>query len=224
MYNKRPYEGSGGGGRGGYGGGGGRGGYGGAGGRGGGRFPANNAPQKTEERVITNRWKLSPCSTDNNSDYMQYRVIIKNGWWKRVKDEATGDEMPRIFESREIAKKDMEKIAKSAALWKIMKKLVHENNFELAYDGNQKAYSTCANNGPVDGREYQVKVKRDCEDDDTDAERFVFISVILLAPTANCVLLIKSFFFSLCTPTASTCYRWCNPPQEQAVPEGQERR
>lgn len=55
-----------------------------------------------------------------------------------------------------------------------MKKLVDENNFELAYDGNQKVYSTSAAYGPVDGNEYAVKVKRDCEDHDPDADRLVF--------------------------------------------------
>jgi len=128
---------------------------------------------------------------------MQYQVIIKNGWYKRVKDEVTGEET-RVFETREIAKNDMEKVAKTAVPWKIMKKLVDENNFELAYDGNQKVYSTSAAYGPVDGNEYAVKVKRDCEDHDPDADRLVFF--VCSASYSRFILLTRVqyiFIFSL---------------------------
>lgn len=144
-------------------------------------------PQRADEvQVITNRWRLTPIPPssphDNeSSDYIQYRVTIKNGWYKRiVSNEGTttagGEEVQRVFESKEISIKDMDRMATASATasampWRIMKKLdLDEPNIEVAYDGNQKAYSP-SGWVPVDGQEYRVKVKRDCENDDPDSDR-----------------------------------------------------
>jgi hypothetical protein len=143
--------------------------------------------QRTEVQVLTNRWRLTPIppsfSQDNeSSDYIQYRVTIKNGWYKRIiSNEGTTtageEENQRVFESKEISIKDMDRMSTNSAMpWRIMKKLVlvDQPNLEVAYDGNQKAYSPSAAMGPVDGQEYRVKVKRDCDDDDPDSDRLVF--------------------------------------------------
>lgn len=157
---KRPYESSGG------------------GGGGGGRqqFPSqpfHNSHQPTEVQVLTNQYKLSPIgSPADTSDYCQYDVTIKNGYYAKIKDETTGEES-RVFETRDISAPDMEKVAKTCMPWRIIKKLVEEYKVEVAYDGNRKAYAPSAALGPAVGRVYQVKVKRDCEEDDPDAQRFV---------------------------------------------------
>lgn len=140
-------------------------------------------PQRSDEvQVLINRWRLEPPSSpqDNeSSDYIQYRVTIKNGWYKRiVSNEGTtttagGEEVQRVFESKEISIKDMDRMATAGVMpWRIMKKLVLDEPYiEVAYDGNQKAYSPSDAMGPVDGQEYRVKVKRDCEIDDPDSDR-----------------------------------------------------
>jgi hypothetical protein len=156
-------------------------------GKGGGRGLSALPQQRTEARVITNRWRLTPTppssSQDNESSgYIQYRVTIKNGWYKRIiSNEGTTtageEEKQRVFESKEISIKDMDRMSTNSAMpWRIMKKLVlvDQPNLEVAYDGNQKAYSPSAAMGPVDGQEYRVKVKRDCNDDDPDSDRLVF--------------------------------------------------
>lgn len=139
--------------------------------------------QPTEAKVITNRWRLTPIlptsQNDETSDYIQYRVTIKNGWYKRIfSNEGTttaGEEAEqRVFQSKEISIKDMERMATTSVMpWRIMKKLVlvDEQNLEVAYDGNQKAYSPSAVGGPVVGQEYRVKVKRDCDNGDPDSDR-----------------------------------------------------
>jgi hypothetical protein len=149
------------------------------GGRGFGALP-QRADVAQVVQVLINRWRLEPPSSpqDNeSSDYIQYRVTIKNGWYKRiVSNEGTttagGEEVQRVFESKEISIKDMDRMATASAMpWRIMKKLdLDEPNIEVAYDGNQKAYSP-SGWVPVDGQEYRVKVKRDCENDDPDSDR-----------------------------------------------------
>jgi len=145
-------------------------------------------PQRTDVaqfvQVLINRWRLEPSSPQDNesSDYIQYRVTIKNGWYKRIASNegttttAGGEEVQRVFESKEISIKDMDRMATASAIpsmpWRIMKKLVLDEPYiEVAYDGNQKAYSPSDAVGPVDGQEYRVKVKRDCENDDPDSDR-----------------------------------------------------
>ena len=86
-------------------------------GKGGGRGLSALPQQRTEVQVITNRWRLAPIpsssSQDNeSSDYIQYRVTIKNGWYKRIiSNEGTTtageEEKQRVFESKEISIKDM---------------------------------------------------------------------------------------------------------------------
>ena len=53
-----------------------------------------------------------------------------------------------------------------------MKKFVRENGLDaLAYDGNAKAYCRESVKEKLEmGREYKVTVKRDCEEDDPDAQ------------------------------------------------------
>jgi hypothetical protein len=134
--------------------------------------PFHNSPQPTEVQVVTNQYKLLPISTADTSDYCQYEVVIKNGYYAKVKDETTGEES-RVFRTRDIQSSDMEKVAKTGMPWRIMKKLVEEYKLEVAYDGNRKAYAPSAALGPEVKREYKVKVKKDCEEDDPDAPRYV---------------------------------------------------
>eukprot|EP00571_Detonula_confervacea_P016014 CAMPEP_0172307988 /NCGR_PEP_ID=MMETSP1058-20130122/8723_1 /TAXON_ID=83371 /ORGANISM="Detonula confervacea, Strain CCMP 353" /LENGTH=1152 /DNA_ID=CAMNT_0013020311 /DNA_START=101 /DNA_END=3559 /DNA_ORIENTATION=- len=131
----------------------------------------NNEQRSTELKVLTNQNRLLPMQTSDTSDYKQYGVTIKNAFWKRIKDETTGEETSREFEVREITDEDMEKFARKPMAWRIMKKLAEENKVDVAYNGNNMAYSPSATSGPEVGEEYRVKVKRDCEENDPDSER-----------------------------------------------------
>lgn len=139
----------------------------------------NNAQQPTEVQVLTNQNRLLPLNTPDGSDYIQYKVTIKNAFYKRIKDETTGEfvkdektgEEKRVFETREITDTDMEKFAKKPFPWRIVNKLAaQEPTIHIAYDGDSKAYSPSAASGPEEGKEYHVKVKRDCEEDDANAD------------------------------------------------------
>lgn len=174
--NKRPYSGGGGygGGRGGSRGGG----YG--GGRGGGgrssHRPFSNSQQgnPTEMKVLTNQNKLVLSSNGealDKSDYVQYRVSMKNAGWKRVTDEVTGEKLPSKWEVRESTAESMMKFLKTPYPWRVMKKWQGEHNFEVAYDGAEKAYFPSAATAPDINTEFRVSVKKDCEEDDPDAER-----------------------------------------------------
>ena len=99
---------------------------------------------------------------------------IKNVHRKRITDEVTG-ETNVIEELHEIVNDDLEKFAKKPYAWRIMKKFVRENGIDaLAYDGNAKAYCRESVKEKLEmGREYKVTVKRDCEEDDPDAQLYV---------------------------------------------------
>ena len=101
-------------------------------------------------------------------------VKMKNVYYKKIKDEVTGNEI-RSIETKEIIDDHREKFEKKPFPWRIMKKFMYDNNADvLAYDGSHKAYSR-GDSGIDEGREYFVKVKRDCEQDDPDADRCVLL-------------------------------------------------
>ncbi len=135
--------------------------------------PFHNSQQLTEVQVLTNQYKLSPIRSpaDTTSDYCQFDVTIKNGYYAKIKDETSGEES-RVFQIREIKPADLEKVVKTCMPWRIMKKLVEEYKLEVAYDGNRKAYAPSAALGPEAEKEYKVKVKKDCEEDDPDSSRY----------------------------------------------------
>lgn len=98
-------------------------------------------------------------------------VKIKNVHRKKVTDEASG-ETNIVEEFHEIVNDDLEKFAKKPYAWRIMKKFVRDSGIELAYDGNAKAYSRQSVREKLEaGKDYTVTVKRDCEEDDPDADR-----------------------------------------------------
>ncbi len=147
--------------------------------------PFDNSQQPTEVQVLTNQYKLSPILSpaDTTSDYCQFDVTIKNGFYAKIKDETSGEES-RVFKTRDIDSDDMEKVVKTCMPWRIMKKLVEEYKLEVAYDGNRKAYAPSAALGPEAGKEYKVKVKKDCEEDDPEASRY-YVAYQSLFATAD---------------------------------------
>ena len=153
--------------------------------------------QPTELKVLTNqnRLLLSLDGSSDRSDFMQYEVSIKNARWKKIKDETTGEER-REFEARESTPEAMMKLLKTPLPWRVMKKWVEEHKIEVAYDGAEKAYFPSAASGPVDGREYYVKVKRDCEEDDPDAERCTIVYAFMRSILIHVIILKKYFLYS----------------------------
>ena len=110
--------------------------------------------------------------------YNMLIVKMKNVYYKKIKDEVTGNEI-RSIETKEIIDDHREKFEKKPFPWRIMKKFMNDNNVDvLAYDGSHKAYSR-GDSGIDEGREYFVKVKRDCEQDDPDADRCVLLCLML---------------------------------------------
>ena len=97
---------------------------------------------------------------------------IKNVHRKKVTDEVSG-ETNIVEEFHEIVNDDLEKFAKKPYAWRIMKKFVRDSGIDaLAYDGNAKAYSRQSVREKLEaGKDYTVTVKRDCEEDDPDADR-----------------------------------------------------
>ena len=112
-------------------------------------------------------------------NFLQYAYSEnENVYYKKIKDEVTGNEI-RSIETKEIIDDHREKFEKKPFPWRIMKKFMYDNNVDvLAYDGSHKAYSR-GDSGFNEGREYFVKVKRDCEQDDPDADRCVLLCLML---------------------------------------------
>ena len=110
---------------------------------------------------------------------------IKNVHRKKVTDEASG-ETNIVEEFHEIVNDDLEKFAKKPYAWRIMKKFVRDSGIELAYDGNAKAYSRRSVREKLEaGKDYTVTVKRDCKEDDPDADRLarrvLFVQLCVLS-------------------------------------------
>ena len=115
-------------------------------------------------------------------------VKMKNVYYKKIKDEVTGNDI-RSIETKEIIDDHREKFEKKPFPWRIMKKFMYDNNVHvLAYDGSHKAYSR-GDSGFNEGREYFVKVKRDCEQDDPDADRCVLLCLCSIVEKYLCLIL-----------------------------------
>lgn len=163
------------------------------GGGGGGGPPHNNVANPTEIQVLTNQNRLTLLPPNgggaaaDKSDYWQYKVIIKNAKWTSIKDEETGKQKGREYVPFDALPDDdgddarardrKKKFYKTPYPWRIIKAWSLEHGYEVAYDGAEKAYfpSDSEGSAPGDGQVFHVKVKRDCEADDPDAEEYVGI-------------------------------------------------
>ncbi|KAL7551535.1 hypothetical protein ACHAWF_014721 [Thalassiosira exigua] len=126
-----------------------------------------------EPLVLTNQNRLRLTSNDLSdlSDYVLCDVKIENAYFRKVKDEVTGERAgEETFVVRESTEDSKERFFKTRRPWRVMKSWANEFEFEVAYDGRKKAYFPSAASSPEYGRQYRVKIKRDCEGDDIDAE------------------------------------------------------
>ena len=143
--------------------------------------PFSNVPHNTEVLVETNQNKLlllADTNASSMSDYVQCKVDIQNAGYRRIEDEAANGECTREWKVFESTLESKEKFLKTRLPWRIIKKWANENGKDIAYDGASTAYFPSASSAPGDGEEYRVQVKKDCEQNDPDADRYADIPCV----------------------------------------------